>query len=51
MITVISQMILNEGQMQAYLDFAVALKPMADEIEGFISNERFQSVADPVRLK
>ena len=36
MITVIAQMIINDGQMQAYSDFAVALKPMADGIAGFI---------------
>jgi len=42
MITVIAQMIVNDGQMQAYLDFAVALKPMADGIEGFISMNDFR---------
>jgi heme-degrading monooxygenase HmoA len=50
MITVIAQMIINDGQLQAYLDFAVALKPMAEGIEGFISNERFQSPDNPYKI-
>jgi len=41
MITVVSQMIINEGKLQEYLDFGVILQPMVEEIEGFISNERF----------
>lgn len=50
MIAVIAEIILNEGQMQEYLDFATNLKPMADKIEGFISNERFQSATEPGKL-
>jgi len=50
MIAVISQMIINKGQMQAYLDFAITLQPMVNEIEGFISNERFQSATDPDKV-
>ena len=34
----------------AYLDLAADLKPLLAEIDGFISIERFQSLADPQRL-
>lgn len=50
MITVVSQMIINEGKLQEYLDFGVILQPMVEKIDGFISNERFQSVADPNKV-
>lgn len=38
-----------EGR-QAYLDHAAVLKPMLERMDGFISVERFQSLADPGRL-
>jgi len=50
MITVVSQMIINEGKLQEYLDFGIALQPMVEKIDGFISNERFQSVVDPNKV-
>ena len=50
MIAVISEIILNEGKKQEYLEFAAKLKPMVDVIDGFISNERFQSVTDPDKV-
>jgi heme-degrading monooxygenase HmoA len=33
-----------------YLDIAAALRPELDAIEGFVSIERFQSLADPGKL-
>src|SRR5580698_9291100 len=47
MIIAIAEIFLNEQQMHEYTDLAAQLKPLAEEIKGFISNERFQSSADP----
>lgn len=38
------------GQRQTYLDTAAALKAQLEHMDGFISIERFQSLADPDRL-
>lgn len=38
-----------EGR-QEYLDIAAALRPLLDEIDGFISIERFQSLSQPGKL-
>jgi heme-degrading monooxygenase HmoA len=38
-----------EGR-QAYLDVAASLRPRLDRIEGFVSVERFQSLADPGKM-
>lgn len=40
----------KEGREQDYLDLAASLKPEVEQIEGFISVERFQSLARPGRL-
>ncbi len=50
MIAVIFEVIPAPGQKQAYLDIAAAMRPMVDEVEGFISVERFQSLTDPDKL-
>ena len=50
MIAVIFEAEPAEGQMQAYLDLAAALRPRLDQMDGFISIERFQSLSDPKRL-
>jgi heme-degrading monooxygenase HmoA len=34
----------------AYLDIAAALKPLLEQIDGFISVERFRSIADPAKV-
>lgn len=34
----------------AYLDLAAALRPLLDGIDGFISIERFESLAEPGKL-
>jgi heme-degrading monooxygenase HmoA len=39
-----------EGQSQRYLDLAAALRPELDRLEGFISIERFESLAEPGKL-
>jgi heme-degrading monooxygenase HmoA len=39
-----------EGQRQAYLDLAAALRPQLEKIDGFISVERFQSITDPKKM-
>lgn len=38
------------GQRGAYLDSAAALRPLLDEMDGFVSIERFQSLTEPGRL-
>src|SRR5215813_44680 len=35
---------------QEYLDIAAALKPLLEQIDGFISIERFQSLTDPGKV-
>lgn len=39
----------EEGR-QEYLDIAAALRPRLEQIDGFISIERFQSLTDPVKV-
>jgi heme-degrading monooxygenase HmoA len=39
-----------EGQRQAYVDLAAALRPQLEKIDGFISVERFQSITDPQKM-
>jgi heme-degrading monooxygenase HmoA len=39
-----------QGHTQRYLDLAAALRPELDAIDGFISIERFKSLADPEKL-
>jgi heme-degrading monooxygenase HmoA len=50
MIAVIFEVLPHVQEKQAYLDTAAALKPRLDGIDGFISIERFQSLADPDKL-
>ncbi len=38
------------GREQEYLDLAASLRPEVEQIEGFISVERFQSLATPGKL-
>ncbi len=38
------------GRREAYLDRAAALRPLVEQIDGFISIERFQSLSDPEKL-
>lgn len=50
MIAVIFEVIPAEGRRDQYLDIAAKMRPLAEQIEGFISVERFQSLTDPSKL-
>lgn len=50
MIAVIFEVIPNEGKKGEYLDIAANLRPELDQIDGFISIERFQSFNDPDKV-
>jgi heme-degrading monooxygenase HmoA len=50
MIAVIFEVVPAEGRRGAYLSLAADLRPLLDGVDGFISIERFQSLADPSRL-
>lgn len=50
MIAVIFEVLPADGQKDAYLDIAAAMRPMVEEVEGFISVERFQSLTNPDKL-
>ena len=50
MIAVIFEAWPAAGDTSPYLDLAAALRPELDAIPGFISIERFQSLADPGKL-
>lgn len=50
MMAVIFEVVPAEGQRQAYLDAAAALRPLLAQIDGFISIERFQSLSEPDKL-
>lgn len=50
MIAVIFEVRPAEGQMDTYLDIAASMRPMLDDIPGFISVERFQSLSEPGKL-
>jgi heme-degrading monooxygenase HmoA len=39
-----------EGQGAHYLDLAAALRPELDRIDGFVSIERYASLAEPAKL-
>lgn len=50
MIAVIFEVLPHPERQQTYLDIAAALKPKLDDIDGFISIERFQSLSNPEKL-
>lgn len=50
MIAVIFEVIPKEGCKQAYLDIAASLRPLLDQIDGFISIERFESLTEPGKI-
>jgi len=50
MIAVIFEVRPAEGQTGHYLDLAAALRPELETMDGFISVERFRSIADPDKL-
>ncbi|HVZ92273.1 MAG TPA: antibiotic biosynthesis monooxygenase [Rhizomicrobium sp.] len=50
MIVVIFEVWPAEGRRMAYLDIAAALRPLLEDIDGFISIERFVSLSEPEKL-
>lgn len=50
MIAVIFEVKPAEGRKDEYLDIAAEMRPMLDEIEGFVSVERFQSLTEPRKI-
>lgn len=50
MIAVIFEVEPTAGKRDAYLGIAADLRPLLEAIDGFISVERFQSLADPNRI-
>jgi len=50
MIAVIFEVRPAEGKKEHYLDIAAEMRPLVQEVDGFISVERFQSLTDPSKL-
>lgn len=50
MIAVIFEARVHDGQKDAYLNAAAALRPLLADIEGFISIERFESLTHPGKI-
>jgi heme-degrading monooxygenase HmoA len=50
MIAVIFEVIPEPGQEQAYLARAADLRPLLEEVDGFLSIERFQSLTNPGKV-
>jgi len=49
-IAVIFEVVPREGKMDRYLKVATLLRPMLEEVDGFISVERFQSLTEPGKI-
>lgn len=47
MIVVVFEVMMKEGREQEYFDIAARLKAELEEMDGFVSVERFQSLATP----
>jgi len=50
MIAIIFEVEPAPGRKDEYLDIAAAMRPLVEQIDGFISVERFQSLSDPKKL-
>jgi heme-degrading monooxygenase HmoA len=50
MIAIIFEVTPAEGQKDAYLDIAADMRPMVEQVEGFLGVERFQSLTNPDKL-
>ena len=50
MIAVIFEVLPAEGKRDTYLHIAAGLRPLLDEIDGFISVERFESLSTPGKV-
>jgi heme-degrading monooxygenase HmoA len=50
MIAIIFEVWPADGRRDQYLDIAAELRPLLQEVDGFISVERFQSLTDPGKM-
>ena len=50
MIAVIFEVWPADGRKQEYLDIAAGLRPLLEQIDGFISVERFESLSEPGKI-
>lgn len=50
MIAVIFEVEPAEGRTQEYLDMAAEMRPLLDQVDGFVSVERFRSLTDPKKI-
>ena len=50
MIAIIFEVWPADGRRQEYLDIAASLRPLLEEINGFISIERFESLTEPGKI-
>nr|WKN34962.1 antibiotic biosynthesis monooxygenase [Tunicatimonas sp. TK19036] len=50
MIAVLFEVIPKAGESETYLEVAKSLRPLLDNLEGFISVERFQSLTNPQKM-
>ncbi len=50
MIAVIFEVQPADGRKEHYLDIAAGLRPILEQVDGFISVERFQSLTDPKKI-
>lgn len=50
MLAVIFEVTPHPDRKQDYLDIAASLRPLLDDIDGFISIERFQSLTNPGKI-
>ena len=50
MIAIIFEVEPAEGRKEDYLDIAATMRPLVEQVDGFISVERFQSLTDPKKL-
>jgi len=50
MIAVIFEALPRQGQQSAYLDAAASLRPLLQQVDGFVSIERFESLSQPGKI-
>jgi len=50
MIAVIFEVWPADGRKQEYLDLAASLRPLLEQVDGFISIERFESLTEPGKI-
>jgi len=50
MIAIIFEVEPKHGRQAEYLDIAAEMRPLAEQVEGFISVERFESLTQPGKL-